>query len=244
MNQLLIIKRSQAVISFITPNSNNQPWILYESGYADALNDCVLVPVKFAMDISEIAIPLQHKQIYNLSGVEDLHVFLGKLLDLFNIIYDREVFKDIVQAYLKKMRDCWDFTNNAKLESNGYSKMLEKLEQKLEYYLGNVRRDQLLGQVEKYEVILEYRVGKVEKKEYITINQIATVQDVLDEIYYMISEMVLPYKYLESWVLLETKTQKVAIISEDVYGWIPAQSIFKVNSLWKVVYLQKPLIIN
>lgn len=238
------IKRSQAVISFITPNSNNQPWILYESGYADALNDCVLVPVKFAMDISEIAIPLQHKQIYNLSGVEDLHVFLGKLLDLFNIIYDREVFKDIVQAYLKKMRDCWDFTNNAKLESNGYSKMLEKLEQKLEYYLGNVRRDQLLGQVEKYEVILEYRVGKVEKKEYITINQIATVQDVLDEIYYMISEMVLPYKYLESWVLLETKTQKVAIISEDVYGWIPAQSIFKVNSLWKVVYLQKPLIIN
>lgn len=37
------IIKSQVVISFITPNSNNQPWILYESGYAEALDSCVLV---------------------------------------------------------------------------------------------------------------------------------------------------------------------------------------------------------
>lgn len=96
------IRRSQVVISFITPNSNNQPWILFESGYAEALDGCVLVPVKFSIDISEVAIPLQHKQIYNLSGIEDLHIFLSKLLNLFEIVYDREVFQDIVQAYLKK----------------------------------------------------------------------------------------------------------------------------------------------
>ncbi len=54
----------------------------------------------------------------------------------------------------------------------------------------------------------------------------------------MISDIVEPYKYLETSVLLETKTQRSAIISEDVYDWIPAQSIFKINSLWKVVYLK------
>lgn len=60
------INKSRVVISFITPNSNNQPWILYESGYAEALDNCVLVPVKYAIDVREISIPLQHKQIYNL----------------------------------------------------------------------------------------------------------------------------------------------------------------------------------
>lgn len=58
----------------------------------------------------------------------------------------------------------------------------------------------------------------------------------------MISDVVEPYKYLESWVLLEKKTQRVAVISNDVYDWIPAHSIFKINSLWKVVYLDKQLV--
>lgn len=48
------IKRSQVVITFITPNSNNQPWILYESGYAAALENCTLVPVKFSIDIGSV----------------------------------------------------------------------------------------------------------------------------------------------------------------------------------------------
>lgn len=80
------------------------------------------------------------------------------------------------------------------------------------------------------------------KKEYLTIHPDAMVKDVLDEIYYMISDMVEPYKYLETWVLLETKTQRAAIISDDMYDLILAQSVFKINSLWKVVYLNKPLI--
>ena len=53
----------------------------------------------------------------------------------------------------------------------------------------------------------------------------------------MIADIVEPYKYLESWVLLETKTQRAVIVSKDIYDWIPAQSIFKINSLWKIVYL-------
>lgn len=235
------IKRSQVVISFITPNSNNQPWILYESGYAAALDNCTLVPVKFSIDISDISIPLQHKQIYNLSGIEDLHIFLGKILHLFGIVYDKEVFQEIVQSYLKRMRDCWN-PNSMKSEISDYSFILDKFEQKMEYYFSNVGKGEKTEKIEKYEVILEYKLGKNDKKEYLTIHSDDTVQDILDEIYYMISDVVKPYKYLESWVLIEIKTQRAAIISDDIYDWIPAQSIFKINSLWKVVYLDKPLI--
>lgn len=235
------IKRSEVVISFITPNSNNQPWILYESGYAEALDTCTLVPVKFSIDITDVSIPLQHKQIYNLSGIEDLHIFLSKLLHLFNIVYDREIFQETVQTYLKKMRDCWS-PNNIKVGMNDYNQILDKIDQRMEYYFRNIGKEQKIEKVEQYEVILEYKIGMNDKREYITIHPNATVQDVLNEIYYMISDMVEPYQYLESWVLLEIKTQRAAIISDDIYDWIPAQSIFKINSLWKVVYLDKPLV--
>lgn len=235
------ITRSRVVITFITPNSNNQPWILYESGYAAALEHCTLVPVKFSIDISDVSTPLQHKQIYNLSGIEDLHIFLGKILHLFDIVYDREVFQEIVQSYLKRMRDCWN-PNNSELENSNYDFILNKLEQKMEYYFGKIGKVEKSEKIEKYDVILEYKLGKNDKREYLTIHSDDTVQDILDEIYYMISDVVKPYKYLESWVLLEKRTQRAAIISGDIYDWIPAQSIFKINSLWKVVYLDKPLI--
>lgn len=235
------IRRSQVVISFVTPNSNNQPWILYESGYAEALDNCTLVPVKFSIDISDVSIPLQHKQIYNLSGIEDLHIFLSKLLYLFGMLYDKEVFQEIVQTYLKKMRDCWN-PNNIISGKNENQQILEKFEQKMEYYFNNIGIEQKMGKTEKYEVILEYKIGKEDKKEYITIHPKATVRNVLDEIYFMISDVVEPYKYLESWVLLESKTQRAAIISDDIYEMVPAQSIFKINSLWKIVYLKKPLL--
>lgn len=101
---------------------------------------------------------------------------------------------------------------------------------------------QQLNQIEKYEIILEYQVSGIEKKTYITISQDNTMQDILNKIYYLISNEVKPYEYLKTWVLLETKTHRAAIVSDDICDWIPAQSIFRVNLLWKVVYLSFPLI--
>lgn len=105
-----------------------------------------------------------------------------------------------------------------------------------------IRKNKQFVQVEKYEVILEYQVNGTEKKTYISIGLDDTMQDILDKIYCLISNKVKPYEYLKTWVLLEIKTQRAAIVSEDIYDWVPAQSIFRVNSLWKVVYLSFPLL--
>ena len=39
----------------------------------------------------------------------------------------------------------------------------------MEYYFSNMGKEQKTEKAEKYEVILEYKIGKDEKKEYITI---------------------------------------------------------------------------
>ncbi len=237
------INKSQVVISFITPNSNNQPWILYESGYAEALDNCVLVPVKFAIDISEISIPLQHKQIYNLSGLEDLHIFLSKLLNLFNIIYDKEVFRDTVQTYLKRIRNVWDVNNSISENINFENRLMERIEQKFEYYLDNMNRLHKSESDEKYEVCFIYIVNDKEKREYISINPNMTVSDVLDEVYYIIYDFVEPYTYLKSWVLTEIKTQRPLILNEYMQEKIPANIIFKQNLYFHIDFLNKSLII-
>lgn len=239
------LQRSQVVITFITPNSNNQPWILYESGYAEALSSCTLIPVKISVNLKEISTPLQHKQIYNLSNEEDLHVFLDKLLHLFDINYDKEVFQNIVEDALKNMKE--NFENIVEYEKGSNEILLERIEQKVDYYFESYfKRKNIYGQNEQdyYDIILSYNIGDKENKDYFTIKQGATVKDILDSIYYLISDIVKPYMYLKTWVLLEERSKRALIVTDDVYDWIPAQSIFKINSLWKVVYLKHPLIID
>ena len=233
------LRKSQVVISFITPNSNNQPWILYESGYAEALNDCILVPAKFSINFSDISIPLQHKQIYNLSGVEDLHTFLCKLLDLFNINYDKEIFQDIVQKYLKRMRDNWKNSSRPD-DSEVENKMIERLEQKLDYYFGNMN-NKIINQ-EQYDICILYTIDGKEEREYITINENMTVSYLLDEVYFIISDYVGAYTYLQSWVLTDCNTQQMVILNQAMQNLIPAQNIFLRNSFWQVEFLAKPLI--
>lgn len=238
------IKKSQVVISFITPNSNNQPWILFESGYAEAMDSCVLVPVKFAIDISEISIPLQHKQIYNLSGLEDLHVFLSKLLNMFDIVYDKEIFQNIVQTYLKRIRDVWDVNNTITKKVVFEDKLIERIEQKFEYYFENINKVYKSVGNEKYEVCFIYIANDKEKREYISINSNMTVSDVLDEVYYAIYDFVKPYTYLESWVLTEIRTQQRLILNQSMQEKIPAQIIFKQNLFFQIDFLRNPLVVQ
>ncbi len=62
-------------------------------------------------------------------------------------------------------------------------------------------------------------------------------EDVLDEIYYIISDFVRLYTYLKSWILTEAKTQRKIILGDGVQDWIPAQNIFKENTFWQVDFL-------
>lgn len=111
------LRRSQAVISLITPNSNNNPWILFESGYAEALESTKLIPLKFLININEISVPLQQKQIFSITNIEETNEFLKKVLSSFDIIYDEQIFNDYVIKSLNEMRCCYENKEN-KAEDN------------------------------------------------------------------------------------------------------------------------------
>jgi hypothetical protein len=65
------------------------------------------------------------------------------------------------------------------------------------------------------------------------------VQEVLDNVYYMLVDEVKPFTYLESWLLREIKTARQLIVRE-VANRIPAHFVLAPHSEWEAVPLTHP----
>lgn len=75
---------------------------------------------------------------------------------------------------------------------------------------------------------------------YKSIRQEDTVSDILDEIYFSMSDIVEPYMYLKKWVLREIQCGRLLIMS-DITDWVSALSIFKRNTEWEVILIEQPM---
>lgn len=231
------LHRSQAVVSLITPNSNNNPWILFESGYAEALDNTKLIPLKFLININEVSIPLQHKQIFSISNIEEANTFLRKVLDSFEIIYDEDIFNDYVIDSLNEMRSCFESKDNI-VEENSFELLSKKMDNYFDMILktGTFCNQKQL----EYEVSIEFKdLSKNKIIEYIKINPSVRLCDVLDSIFFILDGIVGAYKYLEEWIIREKGTNRYVVVS-DVQNLIPAMDIFRIGTEWVIEFLEKP----
>lgn len=234
------LKNSQAVISLITPNSNNNPWILYESGYAEALERTKLIPLKFLININEIPIPLQQKQVFSFTKLDEANAFLKKVLDSFDIIYDEEVFGGYVLKSLEQMRNCFKRKEDI-IKENPYDLLSRKMDSYFEMIVNSIIPERKDNQAE-YEVPFEFLNNNGnEIVEYIKINSSVRVSDVLDSIFFILNGKVRAYKYLETWIIKEKGTKRYVVVS-DVQNLIFAKDIFRPNTEWEIEFLDKPYV--
>ena len=234
---ILSIKQSRVVISLLTPNSIMQPWVLYEYGYADAINDCEVVPVRFLLNLSEIPSPMTNKQIFCIDSVEDTEIFLDKLLNYYGIKYDKLAYRGFVNKAIGDMKNefrLWE----AGQETNEISILSRKVDTYFEICYDNLIKQE--SSKYSYEIAIIYNNSKMKEiKEYISINNNTTVSDVLDNVFSMISDLVAPYKYLESWIIKEEGEARVVAIS-DFQSDIPAMYVFRPETMWRVFLLDEP----
>ena len=232
------LRKSQAIVSLITPNSKNNPWVLYESGFAEALERIKIIPLKFLISINEVSTPLQQKQIFSFSKLDEANIFLKKVLGAFNIVYDEEIFQGYVSKQLEKMRDSYKSKEDI-LKKNAYELLSEKMDNYFELIL-NTMSFNSIDFLKEYEVLLEFVNSNGNNVvEYIKIKPSLTVSDVLDSVFYILNGKVLPYKYLETWIIKEKETRRYLVIS-DVQNLILAKDIFRPNTKWEVEFLDKP----
>ena len=186
------------------------------------------------VNINTISIPLQQKQIFSFSDMNEINVFFKKILAVFDMEYSEEVYKNIVLKYFEEMRSKYNSpqqTTKDIASDNYVIELGKKIDNLLNYVYSNGEK-----KIFSYEVPIEYEIEKRRKTEFIRIDSELTVSDILDEIYFLLYGKVLPYTYLSSWILREKKTKRYALIS-SVQDWIPASYIFKPETTWEVIYI-------
>lgn len=233
LNQL---RKSQVVLSFITPNSNNKPWILFESGFGEANGK--VIPLKFLMNTDIISPPFQQKQIFGIYNIEETKVFLSKLLDEFGLDFNKTYNQEIIKDSLNKMR-CYftEIDNKNEIKDD----ICEKLSRRLDGYF-----DIMMKIIQDKKSSIEYEIpisfvnqNQNQVTKYFKINDSLRFNDILDCLYYVLNGKVGVYKYLETWILKEKGSNRYAVIS-DVQDLIPAMCIFRPGTKWMVEFLAEP----
>jgi len=248
------LAESKAIIPLLTKRSIVRPWLLFETGYGASRDNCPIIPISIGLDsIKDIPFPLAMYQIYNIAGYDSFRDLMDRILKLFNINFDEEMSKSILQRSISEIvkvsanQISASDDKHKDTPANNYlddikdyiDNSIVKLENRL---LRNLDKSSTTDNVlltKKYSIEIIISFKKLKSKQYVEINSTDSVQRILDKIYYMIQSQVNAFKYLQKWILKDMKRNKYMIIRE-VAERIPAQIIFDENSKWEVLPLDRP----
>lgn len=247
------IEKSKAVIAILTPNSIHRPWIYFETGIAQTLADCEVIPICIGIDRNEVYPPLGLYQCYQLNNYRSLKEFLSKLLNKMDIPFDEEVFKPHLEDALTSLLKI-KFTNIEKddpktldildnLKNHIDKRFIEIWEKSnnINTFETNIDKNNV-GLTEKrttYTIQMEINLDRFKSKQYIEIRYEDTFKTVSTELYFIMKEHVQPFRYLQSWIIREKHSHKLFVIRE-IADLIPARYLFKPELEYEVIELIKP----
>lgn len=263
-NQILKkITESKAVVTLLTPNSIERPWLYFESGIGHALPGCEVIPICIGVNRDKILPPLGLYQCYQLNDYRSVIELFSKLLTLFNVKFDEEMSRVVIEKLVSDISKI-SFEKDKNIESSNKEieklietfkghidkRFLEILEKPSYLMVGdnlNVKVDhpvkKMLSENESgYSILFAIDFPDFKNENlFIDIRLNDTFQSLTNRLYFMISEYVDLYSYLAEWVIIEQETNKHVIIRE-VASLISASSIFKPNTKWKIVKLARPYV--
>lgn len=263
-NQILSkVQESRAVVTLLTPNSINRPWVYFESGIAQALPHCEVIPVCIGVSRDRILPPLGLYQCYQLNDYRSVTEFFSKLLNLFSIKFDEEMSRTILESMVAQIsKITFESETISDEPKQGLDLMIQDLKshldkrfiQLLDKPTYSIQGDKLNlkvteNQVEnppeashanaKYSVTFKVDFPGFKNTLFVDIRDGDTVDTVTTSLYFMLSDFVDAFTYLEKWVIKSEKGGKHVVIRE-ISDLIPAKSIFKPGSVWIIEKLKKP----
>lgn len=243
------IAESRALVVLLTAQSLNRPWLLFEAGFGAAQSNCAVIPVCVGIDsTADVPFPLAMYQAFQLADYDSLRRFVEKLLAMHQIPFDEAMSRPVLEQAVAAL---------TRVHSDAAAKLAPPLEPSLAAAMDSLREylDRRFAQVvssaadgglsvaqsnPRYNVAIDLDLkSEVPRLQHVEIGPDTTVQDVLDNIYFMLDGEVGARKYLEQWVLRDLRTKEHLIIREIQYR-VPAMSVFPAGSRWAVIKLGKP----
>lgn len=223
-----------AVIVILTPRSIDKPWVIFESGYCAGNINCDVIPVCIGINLDEIPAPLTNFQSFQLSDYSSLKKFFAKLINRYQIDFDEEMSKVIVEntlslilKHVKKHED----------QEVSVSEAVQYLKQHFDRRFSNFIVQEGSKELYNVSIIIDFPDYKREKK--IEIMTDTTIGDILDNIFFMLDGRVEPFTYLKKWILRE-KEKDLNLVIHEVAHKVPASALIPPDSKWFAIPLQKP----
>jgi len=237
------LSKSKAVIALLTPRSLPNSWLLFECGYGAATQGREVIPVAVGIDaLSEIPFPLGMFQGYQLTDYDSIKTLVSKLFALYDVAFDEELAKPALEKAITQI----SVLTPKRVAQKETTRSIEDVERSIKAHI-DTRLGSLVGATRKqaharaarYSVSIEIRFPPLSADNYLEISEHTTVQDVLDNVYYMISDHVKSFRYLTEWILYNKTSSKFLVIRE-VGDLIPARFVFERGSVWEVQKLSVP----
>jgi TIR domain len=239
---------SKAIVALITPASVSRPWLMFESGFGAAQPACDVIPVCVGIDsASGIPFPLAMYQSYLLSDYDSLKRFAQKLLSNYGIRFDEEMAKPVLLNAVKQLSQAEESESaqQSKSKEPSVAQAISELKEHIDKrFVSLISSDSGAGATPavapRYNIAIDLNLtSQATSTQFIEITGEASVQEILDRVYFMLDGEVGAWKYLVQWVLRDLSTTEHLIVREVQYR-IPAQAVFTPSSKWEVVRLSKP----
>lgn len=243
------ITASRAVVVLLTPNSLKRQWIYFESGIAEALNNCEVIPVCIGMKKDSVPPPLGIYQCYQLGDYRAINEFCGKLLNKFDISFDEEMSRQLLEKTIVELSRISfkepdegvaadNITTAAlinDLKSHIDKRLIEVLNNQQSRGASYIHHEDSITPPKNFEYSISIKINfpLFKENQFIDIRASDTVADVFDVIWHLVSDYVAPFTYLEKWIMIDKQTNRNLIIRE-IASMIPASVIFTPDIIWHV----------
>jgi hypothetical protein len=214
----------------------------------------------------EVFPPLGLYQCYQLNDYDSVVIFFRKLLVLCAIKFDEEIFRSVIEKLIQEISKIkFDNPENKRVNNESIESIITNFKQHIDKRFLEILEkpnynivgdhlsvsindlksvkpdtDQETSYETSYSVSFEVDFPQFKNKNlYLDVWQNDTFQDLTNKIYFIISEFVDPFTYLEQWLIVDPQTNRHIIIRE-IADCIPATAIFRPNTTWKVIKPDTP----
>jgi hypothetical protein len=244
------LANSKAVVALLTPTSVARPWLLCESGFGAANPQCDVIPVCIGIDsANDVPFPLAMYQTYLLSDYDSLKRFAEKLVAKYDIHFDEEMVRPVLMEAVKQLSQATEAQTLSHIKKaeptllDAVETLKEHIDKRLVSLMSSDPQIDTRGtKSQSYTVAIELNLKSASSStQYVEISSSTSIEDVLDNIFFMLNGEVDAFTYLEQWLLREASSGAHLIIRE-IQSRIPASTLFTPSSKWEVVHLTTPYI--
>jgi hypothetical protein len=235
------IDSSAVFFALLTPTSINNRWLHYEAGCA-ASQSKAIVPLIAGLPVSAVEPPMSLYNAYNIAQTDGLLRVLAWLLRLGGVDYREQMLELPVQNAVKRISQLVEegravgpqlHVDNERILSHIDKRFIELWDR-----LGV--RDGASGVDATFSIEVAVLISsQVKRRFYLDVSSSTTLQDVANEVFFKIDDLVSPYKYLEEWIIRDSVSGSYLVVRE-IMEKVNASWVLTPDRRYEVVLLNRP----